>query len=175
LQLTAYSDSDWASCPMSRRSVTGYVVLLNNSPISWKSKKQSTVARSFAEAEYRAMAQAAAEVTWLASLLKDLGVSHIKPVTLNCNSQSALHIARNPIFHKRTKHIEVDCHFTRDKVIEGLLQLSYLPTQHQLADVLTKILPYQQHWNLLHKLGMFPPNHPKLEGGYWSQPSQKIS
>ena len=104
LQLTAYSDSDWASCPMSRRSVTGYVVLLNNSPISWKSKKQSTVARSSAEAEYRAMAQAAAEVTWLVSLLKALGVSHIKLVTLNCDSQSALHIARNPVFREHTKH-----------------------------------------------------------------------
>ena len=74
-----------------------------------------------------AMAQAAAEVTWLVSVLKELGVPHLKPVTLHCDNQSALHIARNPVFHGRTKHIEVDRHFTRDKVMEGLLQLSYLP------------------------------------------------
>jgi len=101
------------------------------------------------------MAQAVAEVTWLVSLLQELGVSHLKPVTLYCDNQSALHIARNSVFHERTKHIEVDCHFTREKVMEGLLQLSYLPTNSQLADEFTKILPSQQHWNLLTKLGMF--------------------
>ena len=110
------------------------------------------------------MAQAAAEVTWLVNLLQELGVSNLKPVTLHRDNQSALHIARNPVFHERTKHIEIDCHFTRDKVLEGLLQLSYLPTQSQLADVLTKILPSQQHWTLLDKLGMLP-QHSKLEGG----------
>ena len=163
LQLLAYLDSNWASCPTSRRSVTGYLVLFNHSPISWKSKKQSTVARSSAEAEYRAMAQAAAEITWLVSLLKELGVTHLKPVILHCDNQSAVHIARNPVFHERTKHIDIDCHFTREKVMEGLIQLSYLPTHSQLADVLTKILSSQQHWHLLDKLGMFP--HSQLEGG----------
>jgi len=167
LQLTAYSDSDWASCPLSRRSVTGYVVLLNHSPISWKSKKQSTVARSSIEAEYRAMAQATAEITWLVGLLTELGVSQLQPVTLHCDNQSALHIARNPVFHERMKHVDIDCHFTREKVMEGLIQLTYLPTHSQLADVLIKILPSQQHWTLLHKLGMLPP--PKLEGGCWRQ------
>jgi len=162
--LQAYSDSDWAACSSTRRSITGYVLMLGKSAVSWKSKKQSTVSKSSAESEYRAMSQAASEVTWLVRLLEELQIKHITPVTLYCDNQSALHIAKNPIFHERTKHIEIDCHFTRDKVLEGLLQLSYLPTTHQLADVFTKILPSNQHWFLLHKLGLFSP-HSSLRGG----------
>jgi len=110
------------------------------------------------------MAQAAAEITWLGSLLREIGISQLNPVTLHCDNQSALHIAHNVIFHDRTKHIDIDCHFTREKVMEGLIPLSYLPIESQLADVLTKVLPAHQHRSLLHKLGMLA--HPsKLEGG----------
>ena len=112
------------------------------------------------------MSQASAELTWLVRLLEEVGVSSLRPVTLYCDNQSAIYIGRNPVFHKRTKHIEIDCHFTRDKVMEGLLQLSYLPTEHQVADVLTKVLPAAQQHVLLHKLGMIPhPHHVQLEGG----------
>ncbi|XP_071729208.1 uncharacterized mitochondrial protein AtMg00810-like [Rutidosis leptorrhynchoides] len=112
LSLHAYSNSDWASCPIPRRSVTGYVILFGGSPISWKSKKNTTISHSSYEHEYRAMAHAAAELTWLIRLFEELGVTDLKPVTLHCDNQSALHIAKNPIFHERTKHIELDCHFT---------------------------------------------------------------
>ena len=106
------------------------------------------------------MAQAAAEVTWLVRLLTDLGITTIKPVVLHCDKNSALQIAKNPVYHERTKHIEIDCHFTRDKVMEGLLQLSYIPTAAQLADVFTKILPSPQQKYILSKLGMLPhPSH----------------
>ena len=100
------------------------------------------------------MAQAAFEITWLVRLLEELGVSKLKPVQLNCDNQSGLHIARNPVFQERTKHIEIDCHFTRDKVLEGLLQLHYLPTSSQLVDILTKVLPGPHFQELLFKLGM---------------------
>lgn len=131
LSIQAYSNSDWGACLDTRRSVTGYLLLLGNSPISWKSKKQSTVSRSSSEAEYRALAAAASEITWVVRLLSELGLSNLSPVTLNCDNQSALSIAKNPVFHERTRHIAIDCHFTREKVMEGLLHLSYVPTQAQ--------------------------------------------
>lgn len=90
------------------------------------------------------MAQAAVDITWLVHLLGKLGVNNLQPVTLHCDNQSALHIARNPVFHECTKHIDLDCHFTSEKVMEGLIQLSYLPTASQLADVLTKVMPSAQ-------------------------------
>ena len=108
------------------------------------------------------MASAAVEVTWVVHLLEVLGVHDLQPVTLHCDNQSALHIAKNPVFHERTKHIELDCHFTRDKVLEGLLQLTYLPTKSQLADILTKVAPSAQFNSLLDKLGMV--SHPNLRG-----------
>ena len=99
LTLTAYSDSDWAACPNTRRSVTGYVLLLGKSPVSWKSKKQSTLSKSSSEAEYRAMASASSETTWLVRLFTELGITDLKPVTLYCDNQSAIHIGKNPVFH----------------------------------------------------------------------------
>lgn len=149
LVLQAYSDSDWASCPDTCRSVTGYILMLGNSHVSWKSKKQYTVSRSSSEAQYRAMANAASEVTWMVRLLTELGLKNLTAVTLHCDNQSALHIARNSVFHERTKHIEVNCHFTRDKVLEGLLQLTYLPTKSQLADIFTKSVTSPQLQSLV--------------------------
>lgn len=128
--------------------------MLGKSPISWKSKKQSVVSRSSSEAEYRAMSATAAEVTWMVRLLEELGVKDLKPITLHCDNQSAIHIAKNHVHHERTKHIEIDVHFTRDKVMEGLLQISYLPTELQIADLFTKILPSAHFKDLLSKLGM---------------------
>ena len=166
LSLQAYFNSDWAACSFSRRSITGHLILFGQSPISWKSKKQGTISRSSSEVEYRAMSQVATEVTWLVRLLEELGVYNLKPVTLHCDNQSAIHIGKNLVFHEHNKHIEIDCHFTRDKVMEGLLQLSYSPTDQQLADVLTKTFPSSQHSLLLRKLGMVPyPHHSSLRGG----------
>lgn len=122
------------------------------------------------------MASAASEITWTVRLLAELGVHDLTPVTLHCDNQSAIHIAKNPVFHERTKHIEVDCHFTRDKVLEGLIQLMYLPTKHQLVDVFTKIVPSSQQSYLLSKLGLYVNNphiHPNLKGDIETTSSSK--
>ncbi|KAL3378593.1 hypothetical protein AABB24_004490 [Solanum stoloniferum] len=159
-KLVCWCDSDWAACPNTRRSVTGYVVKFGESLVSWKSKKQHTVSRSSAEAEYRSMASAVAEITWLEGLFAELNVSIHKPVTVLSDSKSAIQLAANPIFHEPTKHIEIDCHFIRDKVKAGLVQPIYVPTQHQVADILTKGLGQDQHLHLLSKLGVLNILHP---------------
>ena len=100
------------------------------------------------------MSAAASEITWLVRLLEELGLTALKPVTLNCDNMSAMHIAQNPVFHERTKHIAIDCHFTREKVLEGLLHLAYVPTTAQLANTFTKSIPSPQFNLLKSKLGM---------------------
>ncbi|GJU30017.1 hypothetical protein Tco_1173606 [Tanacetum coccineum] len=106
LKLKAFSNADWAKCPKTSRPVTGYCVFLGKSSVFWKSKKQSTISRSSAEAEYRSMASTTRRIIWLGNLLHSLGLKNFHPVTLLYDSNSAIQIAANPVFHEKTKHFE---------------------------------------------------------------------
>jgi len=129
-------------------------VFLGTSLISWKTKKQKTVAKSTVEAEYRSMSATTSELEWVSYILHDLQVLVSLPFTLYCDNKAAIHIAENPIFHERTKHLRIDCHYTRDKLLEGFLQTAHVSSQDQLADIITKPLGGQQHHFLSSKLGL---------------------
>ncbi|XP_075098999.1 uncharacterized protein LOC142175892 [Nicotiana tabacum] len=124
--LSAFYDVDWVACPNTRMSITGYFVKFGNSLISWKSKKESAISRSSAEAEYRSLASTMAEVIWILGLFKELGVSHSSSVPIYYDSKSAIQIVVNLVFHEGTKHIDIDCHFIREKVRHGLISTIYV-------------------------------------------------
>ncbi|KAL2230527.1 uncharacterized protein LOC110012709 [Sesamum indicum] len=114
LVLKVYCDADWATCPDSRHSLTGFCIFLGPALVSWKTKKQPTVSRSTAEAECRGLAATICELRWLTYILIDLSVSTSLPIHLFCDNKAALHILANPVFHDRTKHIELGCHLVHD-------------------------------------------------------------
>lgn len=152
LELQAYSDSTWASDPVDRCSITGYCIFLGSSLLAWKSKKQTAISRSSAEAELRALATTTAEVIWLRWLLADLGVVLSQPTSLFCDNTSAIQIASNPVKHELSKHIGTDASFTRFHYQHRTICLHYLPSELQVADFFTKPQTRDQHDFLLSKL-----------------------
>ena len=166
LQLQTYCDADWGNCQMSANSLTGFCVFLGTSLVSWKTKKQKTVSKSSAEAEYRSMFATTSELEWITHLLQDMHIPISLPITLFCDNKAAQHIAANPVFHECTKHIRVDCHYTRDKIVEGFLQTNHVPSHDQLADIFTKPLSEAQHQVLYSRLVLLDsPPIPPLGGG----------
>jgi hypothetical protein len=152
LQLEAYSDADWASCPNTRRSVSGWCMFLGSSFISWKSKKQACVSKSSTESEYIAMSSTCSEITWLRGLLGELGVPQLTQTSLYTDNTSTIQIVVNHVFHKRIKHIKVDCHSIREALVRQEITLPHISTKHQTADIFTKALSRHHHKFMIDKL-----------------------
>lgn len=140
---SGYNDSDGAGDLTNRRSTSGFLFNIGSGAISWSSKRQPTVALSSCEAEYVAQTQAAKEAIWLRSLLVELlnNNGELTATVIYGDNQGAIALAKNPQFHARTKHIDIQYHFVREKQPEGQVSLQYIPTEKQVADGLTKALP----------------------------------
>ena len=151
--LIGFCDADWAGDTSDRKSTGAYLIYFGPNVISWSCKKQPTVARSSTEAEYRTIATTTTEILWIQQLLQELGIPITAP-TIFSDNIGATYLCANPIFHSRMKHIAIDYHFVRDLVFEKKLQVSHVPTSHQLADLLTKPLSATRHDFLKDKIGV---------------------
>ncbi|CAM8988176.1 unnamed protein product [Rhodiola kirilowii] len=160
--LSAFSDSDWAGDIDDRRSTGGYAVFLGSNLIAWSAKKQTTVSRSSTESEYKAVADTTAEIIWIEGLLKELNIQYNSPV-LWCDNIGATYLSTNPVFHARTKHIEIDYHFVRERVARKLLHIRFISSKHQLADIFTKPLPQPQFKECIRNLNLI--STVDIEGG----------
>lgn len=153
-QLIGYADADWGGCTTNRKSYSGYIFYLGNCAISWESKKQSTTALSSTEAEYISMSNAAKEAIYLRRLLQELGFLNKEGVKLNVDNQGALKLATNPVFHNRSKHIDIKYHHIREVVNNKEICLEYCPTEEMVADIFTKNLTKAKHNKFMEMLNL---------------------
>ena len=159
LRLTGYSDADWAGDVDTRRSTTGYDVMLNNGAVAWRSQRQPTVALSTMEAEYMALTEATKELKRIRTFLAELGCNNGKsnvPTDLYSDNQSAIDLAKNPVSHARAKHIDIRHHFVREAIQDQIIWVQYIPTLEMTADSLTKAMGREKHEKCTARIGMTP-------------------
>jgi hypothetical protein len=154
VMLLGYADSDWDGSAVDRKSTSGYCFSLGSAMISWSSRKQGSIAQSTAEAEYIAASDACREAVWLRKLLSDLFGGKLEPTVIHCDNQSCIKLSEKPVFHDRSKHIEMKYHFIRDMVQRGAMKLQYIRTDEQIADILTKPLSLTKLVHFRDKLGI---------------------
>ncbi|KAE8655314.1 Coatomer subunit epsilon-1 [Hibiscus syriacus] len=155
LQIKACTDADWGSDPDDRRSIFGYCVYLGSHLLSWSSRKQRSVSRSTVEAEYRSLADTTAEVLWVKAVLDDMNVELSQTPVIWCDNTNTVAMAANPVLHAKVKHVDLDVHFVREKVMDKQLIVNYVPANCQFADVLTKPLVITRFQELRQKLNVF--------------------
>lgn len=154
-QVSGFVDADWGNCIDDRRSCTGYAFILSSGPVSWDSKKQRTIALSSTEAEYMAMTEAAKEGIYLKNFLEE--IYHGKPdIKMYSDSLSALRLAQNPVYHAKSKHIDIKHHFIQEVLQNKILSITHIRTEKMAADMLTKGLPKNKHCSCIRMLGMVP-------------------
>jgi hypothetical protein len=143
-QPITYCDADFAADITDRKSRTGYVIFLNGGPVMWNSQKQTVTATSTTEAEYVAAWAATHQVIWLRDFVNEIGYPLRQPTPLYSNNQPCIRLIRSPEVHKRTKHVDIRYHATKDAQASGIINTTYIPSAQQLVDPLTKPLPFPQ-------------------------------
>ncbi|XP_013680165.1 uncharacterized mitochondrial protein AtMg00810-like [Brassica napus] len=164
MALTAYTDADWAGCPSTRHSTSGYCIYMGDNLVSWSAKRQPTVSRSSAEAEYKGVANVVAEACCLQNFLLEMGIPLTQATVVYCDNVSAVYLSTNPVQHQRTKHIEIDIHFVREKVHMGEVRVFHIPSTLQYADIFTKGLPTSLFTSFRSSLGVRKPTLQFREG-----------
>jgi hypothetical protein len=154
MRFTGYCDSDLAGDIDTSKSTSGTMFFLGGCLVCWQSTKQKVVALSSCEAEYIAAASAATQALWLSRLLGELRGSNADMVELKVDNRSALALAKNPVFHGRSKHIRIKYHFIRDCLEDGSIKAEHIPTTDQLADILTKLLGKTKFQEMREKIGL---------------------
>ncbi|GKC88904.1 ribonuclease H-like domain-containing protein [Tanacetum coccineum] len=155
--LVGYIDADWAGCLSTRRSTSGYCVFLGDNILSWSAKRQHTISRSSAEAEYQGVANVIAETAWTHNLLCELHSSLSTATLVYCDNVSAVYMSANPVQHHRMEHIEIDIHFVCDMVTSGHVCLLHIPSRFQYVDIFTKGLPTALFEDFRSSLSVRPP------------------